>query len=380
MSQLHRSLLKSPKGLGTVLEESTKQPSLSELSAEELNRSSTHKNNDPKVNDNDVWKQYEDFKRGFISRYYSVDDEVKIHSYYHPPPRPGAPVLVFLHGAGLLAMTFGKLSDSLKTDAGILLLDMRGHGNSSKTIDFLMNSLVSDLKSVMEQFEKELTLEINTKAPVHTPDAQQTKSNPIYFIGHSLGGSVMVNYLSSHSNSVSGLVLLDIVEEIAVKALLAMPLFIRRRPYLFANVNEAIQWHMDFLLYNEDLAKISIPDLFLRHENGTLTWKLDLLLTQPFWETWFTGLSDLFLSVKQQKLLILSTHETLDKSLIVGQMQGKYQLIAFNNNNRCGHFVQEDLPNHTAISISNFVKRIENPEIFAKSIGIVPKWGGKIHG
>lgn len=40
-----------------------------------------------------------------------------------------------------------------------------------------------------------------------------------------------------------------------------------------------------------------------------LGWRIDLLKTQPFWQGWFTGLSEMFLSCPVPKLLVLAGNE-----------------------------------------------------------------------
>ena len=56
-------------------------------------------------------------------------------------------------------------------------------------------------------------------------------------------------------------------------------------------------------------------------------WRTPLHLSQPYWEDWYQGLSDLFTSVKAPKVLVLAGTDRLDKSLTIGQMQGKFQLV-----------------------------------------------------
>lgn len=55
---------------------------------------------------------------------------------------------------------------------------------------------------------------------------------------------------------------------------------------------------------------------------------------------WFTGLSNLFLSVKVPKLLLLAGTDRLDKDLTIAQMQGKFQLVVLP---AVGHVIQEDV-------------------------------------
>ena len=53
---------------------------------------------------------------------------------------------------------------------------------------------------------------------------------------------------------------------------------------------------------------------------------------------WFTGLSGKFLSARTARLLVLAGAERLDKELMIGQMQGKFQLVVLAN---VGHMVHE---------------------------------------
>ena len=52
-------------------------------------------------------------------------------------------------------------------------------------------------------------------------------------------------------------------------------------------------------------------------------WRIDLSKSEPFWNGWFQGLSQKFLSVPQPKVLLLANISGLDTTLTIGQMQGK---------------------------------------------------------
>ncbi|TNN10978.1 Protein phosphatase methylesterase 1 isoform 3 [Schistosoma japonicum] len=84
------------------------------------------------------------------------------------------------------------------------------------------------------------------------------------------------------------------------------------------------------------------------------TWRVDLIKTQPFWQEWFSGLSKLFLSIPEPKLLLLADADRLDKDLMIGQMQGKFQVQLFP---RTGHAVQEDAPDRVAECLARFLVR-----------------------
>ncbi|KAI5960675.1 PPE1 [Candida pseudojiufengensis] len=353
MSDLQKSFLKRLKQREASL-------GLSSLSEDPIE--STGLNNqtsrDEIINqDKKIVNQYNTVKSNFENFIYK-DDNRYFKCYYRPVKEKG-PVLVCLHGAGSSSMTFARLTEHI--EFSVFLFDMRGHGESFFDEDFSMNSLVDDVRFVLNEF------------------VESYKPSSIFMLGHSLGGAVFANYLQKYQTEklYQGLILLDIVEETAVSSLIVMPQFIEKIPKKFDSLTSAIQWHMNFLLFNENSAEVSVPDLLNLDE---LTWKTDLKRTQYYWDTWFHGLSKNFLNFKGAKLLILSAHETLDKELIIGQMQGKYQLVVFNNNQKSGHFVHEDIPKQVAICINDFIKKTIAPEKYMKEdLGFKPKWGGKIN-
>ena len=123
----------------------------------------------------------------------------------------------------------------------------------------------------------------------------KTSSDIDIFIGSLIRGAVLAKYSTLYpSDILKGLILLDIVEEAAVQSLNAMPLFIARRPLLFPSLSKSYSVAYEFLLFNEKSARLSVPDLF----TDKLTWITDLNATQPYWQTWFSGLSENFLVLK----------------------------------------------------------------------------------
>ena len=110
-------------------------------------------------------------------------------------------------------------------------------------------------------------------------------------------------------------------------------------------------------------ARVSVPTLLRQvsrsssttsRDPNPLVWRTDLSRTELHWSDWFNGLSAKFLAAKGAKLLILAGTDRLDKELMIGQMQGKYQLQVFPE---AGHFVHEDCAGKTAGVIAEFVKR-----------------------
>lgn len=68
------------------------------------------------------------------------------------------------------------------------------------------------------------------------------------------------------------------------------------------------------------------------------TWRVNLSRSEQYWSGWFENLSSKFLDLGVPKLLLLASIDGLDRTLTVGQMQGKFQLQVLA---RCGHAVHE---------------------------------------
>lgn len=121
-------------------------------------------------------------------------------------------------------------------------------------------------------------------------------------------------------------------------------------------------------------ARISVPSLLRRGSANAAqpwTWRTDLAATQPYWEGWFAGLSRKFLDARGGKLLVLAGTDRLDKELMIGQMQGKYQLQVFPE---AGHFIHEDQAEKTAMIVADFYRRNDRSAlVLPPKMGAIPK-------
>jgi len=76
-----------------------------------------------------------------------------------------------------------------------------------------------------------------------------------------------------------------------------------------------------------------------------LSGRVGFLLLRSHWDKmaellsdWFMGLSKNFLQARTARLLVLAGTDRLDKELMIGQMQGKFQMVVVPN---VGHMVHE---------------------------------------
>lgn len=310
---------------------------------------------------------WEDFfeKRSLLRR---GDDTFRV--YYTEPKSAESPVFVFHHGAGSSALSFALLASSLvegfekdtdgkKNGCGIMAFDCRGHGETRvMEKDYKLDSLIEDAIFVIQTFREKAN----------------ARSNSIFLIGHSLGGAVLTGscyrLVNEFGVDVKGLGMLDIVEDTAVHSLQGMHTYLSNLPKSFGSLQSAIDWHLKTgLIRNKTSAEVSVPSYFKRLDSGRYVWRIDLSQTAEYWNTWFVGLSKQFVSAPTSKLLILAGTDSLDRELMIGQMQGKYQLVVFQDS---GHFIQEDVPKKTALTLIDFWKRNDKKVVVIKST-----WGTK---
>ncbi|CAH0026622.1 unnamed protein product [Clonostachys rhizophaga] len=276
------------------------------------------------------------------------------HAYLSSPVEKG-PLFVMHHGAGSSGLSFAVVSSEIRKrlpSAGILAIDCRGHGSTTAPegpdLDLRLETLSSDLHTAIELTKSEMRWQ---------------ELPPIMLVGHSLGGAVVTELAKSGKlgTSLLGYAVLDVVEGSAMDALQSMQTYLSTRPGGFVSLEAGIEWHVrSRTIRNSISARTSVPALLVlpenRQENDTRPWKwrTNLAASQPFWEDWFVGLSKKFLGAKGGKLLLLAGTDRLDTELTIGQMQGKYALQVFPE---AGHFIHEDLPEKTAVSLVDFFRR-----------------------
>ena len=307
---------------------------------------STHGEKRP---DGDLWKEET------VTVHESSANEIKIHFRRYPGKRenPASAYLFLVHGAGQSLHSWVPMVNMLyqlrfpvleKLD--IIMMDLRGHGKSvaRNEYDLRMDQLVCDCVELVKLV------------------AGRCK---VFLAGHSIGGAVCTHAggrLSEEGSQVGGVVMVDMVEESAAQVLKQSQDWILQRPKGFSSVQAAIDWNLAHrVVYSRRSAEVTIPAVLVEREEDGKTvwlWRTDLSKTFTLWEEWFKGVSKRFVQLKASmgKLLILHERGRLDKDLIVGHMQGKFQL-ALVPGERVGHFVHEDEPLKVASEMNQFISR-----------------------
>ncbi|CAJ2513399.1 Uu.00g015180.m01.CDS01 [Anthostomella pinea] len=296
------------------------------------------------------WITY--FERELFLRDEDSPTSPTIHAYLTSPVDKG-PLFVMHHGGGASGLSFAVVGDEIRKRlpaAGILSLDARGHGSTTipegEDLDWRLETLAADLLSAIVATEKEM---------------KWAQLPSIILVGHSMGGAVVTELAKSGKlgNALLGYAVLDVVEGSAIDALQHMQTYLSTRPTGFPSVESGIEWHTRSRTIRSSIsARTSVPSLLRFDEQPgdarPWKWRTDLGATQPYWENWFVGLSKKFLEARGAKLLMLAGTDRLDTELTIGQMQGKYALQVFPE---AGHFIHEDMPEKTAVSLVDFHRR-----------------------
>jgi protein phosphatase methylesterase 1 len=107
----------------------------------------------------------------------------------------------------------------------------------------------------------------------------------------------------------------------------------------FPSIEKAIEYSVrGGSLRNIDSARVSIPTT-LKYDDSKhcYVYRTRLEETEQYWKGWYDGLSEKFLSSPVPKLLLLAGTDRLDRTLTIGQMQGKFQMIVVKHT---GHAIQ----------------------------------------
>ncbi|XP_015886160.1 uncharacterized protein LOC107421438 isoform X1 [Ziziphus jujuba] len=250
------------------------------------------------------------------------------------------PVVFCLHGGGYSGLSFALSASKIKEKARVVAMDMRGHGKSTSEndLDLSIETMCNDVLAVLK--------------------AMYGDSLPaIVLVGHSMGGSVAVHVAAKKAlPSLAGLVVVDVVEGTAMASLIHMQKILSSRMQHFPSIEKAIEWSVrGGSLRNIESARVSVPTT-LKYDDSKkcYTYRARLEETEQYWRGWYEGLSDKFLSSPVPKLLLLAGTDRLDRSLTIGQMQGKFQMVVVRHT---GHAIQEDVPDEFATLILNFISR-----------------------
>lgn len=249
------------------------------------------------------------------------------------------PVVFCLHGGGYSGLSFALSAGLMKEKVRVVAMDMRGHG------------------STFTEDETDLSVERLSKDVIDVIQTMYGSDPPsIVLVGHSMGGAIAVRTAEMRLLlSLTGLVVVDVVEGSAMASLTHMQTILSGRPSTFPSLQAAIEWSVVMgSLRNIDSARVSVHSTLKRLDSGRYTWRTKLEDSEPYWKDWYDGLSETFLRCPVPKLLLLAGTDRLDRPLTIAQMQGKFQMLVIRHS---GHAIQEDEPDEFAVAVLAFIQR-----------------------
>ncbi|KAF8712353.1 Protein phosphatase methylesterase, partial [Rhizoctonia solani] len=270
--------------------------------------------------------------------------------YYTPPTAQGpeGTVLVCHHGAGYSALSFACFAQEVTKisggELGMLIIDARGHGKTTPLEASDPNADVLDLSVLASDF-------VNLLCTLFPKPAEAPSLIPAAGTQHgrNSGGTRMPvtvgERLSRLRGSSVGRSRRSVEAGSAMEALPHMHKLLDSRPDGFASQEEAIEWHVTTnTIRNVASARVSVPSLVVPAQPSDTPaghawkWRTPLRSTSPYWRSWFNGLSEKFLAARTARLLVLAGTDRLDKTLMIGQMQGKFQMVVVPG---VGHMLHE---------------------------------------
>eukprot|EP00474_Spongospora_subterranea_P001394 CRZ01852.1 hypothetical protein [Spongospora subterranea] len=140
-----------------------------------------------------------------------------------------------------------------------------------------------------------------------------------------------------------------------------MPALLKRRPTAFASIEDAVCYVINSnTLHSRTAAEISVPpQLCFNNGTGKWVWRTDLAKSEPYWISWYEGITPKFLSLSAAKMLVLAHTDRMDKDILISQMQGKIQVEIISG----GHSIQEDSYDTLSQEMIRFAKRNKFAEL-----------------
>jgi len=136
------------------------------------------------------------------------------YAWYEIPARR-KPKLLLLHGMMVESHSFNGLIEHLRGNFHLLLLDLKGHGQSGNGESYDEDYRPAVIADELHSFY------------------QQVIGEPCLLLGYSLGGQYAIQYAGSYPDTLRGLILLDSAPEISLKSALKIIFSVMTTPNLF---------------------------------------------------------------------------------------------------------------------------------------------------
>jgi len=176
--------------------------------------------------------------------------------------QPGATAVVALHGLRAYGWWFAEFGEAAQQDFRVLALDQRGRGMSDWAPDgrYSTDAYVADL----EQFREHLGLD------------------RMILLGHSMGGTNVVNYAARYPQHVQALVIVDSAPELDIAGLSRIRQELARTPALFESRAVAREFLRSLHgRASEGNLDTRVTWMLREADGGRLVWRIDSAIFDP---------------------------------------------------------------------------------------------------
>nr|NP_001261609.1 uncharacterized protein Dmel_CG5068, isoform B [Drosophila melanogaster]NP_648277.3 uncharacterized protein Dmel_CG5068, isoform A [Drosophila melanogaster]ACL90756.1 CG5068-PA [synthetic construct]AAF50336.2 uncharacterized protein Dmel_CG5068, isoform A [Drosophila melanogaster]AAL29088.1 LP02515p [Drosophila melanogaster]AGB94304.1 uncharacterized protein Dmel_CG5068, isoform B [Drosophila melanogaster] len=358
-----------------------------------------------------------DYKPGMWNEFFAekedvtVDEQRTFRIYRTKQPEKPGPVLLLLHGGGYSALTWAHFCSEVTSmiHCQCLCIDMRGHGDSKvdDEDDLSADTLAKDIGDlILKLYPEEVpqlfvvghsmggaiavhfahmalvpnligitVIDVVEGTAMEALASMQSflRSRPKYFqsIPNAIEWCIrsgQVRNVDSAKVSMPGQIINcttnklatndlplpdDVLEEAHHNSMFPNPFSISEDEESSPPGDDAADGSSESAAAGADFKKPNTTKSTTEAAKN-YTWRIDLSKSEKYWVGWFSGLSDKFLNLRLPKQLLLASIDGLDRTLTVGQMQGRFQMQVLA---RCGHAVHEDRPHEVAEVISGYLIR-----------------------
>lgn len=264
-------------------------------------------------------------------------------------------IVLCFHGLNASSASFEPLFESLsgQCELAFAAVDLRGHGLSAASKPESPPSTATLLDDAID-----VALDVAARAP---------RSRGLFLVGHSLGGAIATRLAASWPASLSlplrGLVAIESCEGSTCDALPNMRRILSAQPRSFVSAAEAVSFILSSgASRSAASAHVVVPPRLMEDAEGRFMWRAQAFIDSSMedestWAKWFSATTAELLSIKANRLLIVSSREHLfyDRALTVALTQGKLQSLVVP---RTCHNVHEDDPAAVAAALSAFFARV----------------------
>ncbi len=267
-----------------------------------------------------------------------------INYHYLEYKNPGKPKILFIHGVIVESHCWEKIISFIKDDFHIYAIDQKGHGKSDDGMSYMKDYAPDIITEDLHQFYDKVINE------------------PFYLVGHSLGGQFSIAYAGTYPHTLKGLIILESLPSLSLKALLTLGKVDKLTPKSFKSKEEVTAFYNQAKL--EGVSEYTLKYVMKKNEDGEYVLRYDRKHINPKTLIGFR-IRNKQLWRKAKNILAPTLIVKAEKSLIVDfnyltTMKKIIKNSKFIEIKNAGHELVFGFPKEVASDLKQFIKEIPN--------------------